>query len=55
VALEDGIPVARLKAGAWSATGNFHAMLRSLSGVSAERLHTGTATLPWVAAPVRLS
>jgi len=55
VALEDGVPVARLKAGAWSATGNFHAMLRALSGVSAERLHTGTATLPWVAAPVRLS
>lgn len=55
VALEDGVPVARLKAGAWSATGNFHAMLRALSGVSVERLHTGTATLPWVAAPVRLS
>ena len=55
VALEDGVAVARLKAGAWSATGNFHAMLRSLSAVSAERLHTGTATLPWVAAPVRLS
>jgi len=55
VALEDGVPVARLKAGAWSATGNFHTMLRALSGVSAERLHTGTASLPWVAAPVRLS
>jgi predicted Zn-dependent protease len=55
VAVEDGVPVARLKAGAWSATGNFHAILRALSGVSAERMNTGTATLPWVAAPVRLS
>ena len=55
VAVEDGVPVARLKAGVWSATGNFHAILRALSGVSAERMNTGTATLPWVAAPVRLS
>lgn len=55
VALDDGAPAARLKAGAWAATGNVHAMLRSISGVSAERMHTGSALLPWVTAPVRLS
>lgn len=55
VALEDGAPAARLKAGAWAATGNLHAMLRSISAVSAERLHTGSALLPWVVAPVRLT
>lgn len=55
IALEDGVPVARLKPGAWSATGNFHELLKSLSGISRERLDTGSALLPWVAAHVHVA
>ncbi len=55
LALEDGVPVARVKPGAWSATGNLHGLLRALTGVSRERLHTGSALLPWVAAPVTVA
>ena len=55
VALEDGVPVARLRAGAWSARGNVHELLRGIEGLSVERMHTGAGTLPWVAAPVRLA
>lgn len=55
VCLEDGVPVARVKPGAWSVTGNLHAMLRDLAGVSQERLATGGALLPWLAAPARVA
>lgn len=55
LALEDGVPVARVKPGQWSATGNLHALLRSFEALSAERLMTGSALLPWVAAPVKVA
>lgn len=55
LALEDGVPVARLKPGAWSATGNLHALLRELSGISRERLDTGSALLPWLGARVHVA
>lgn len=53
--LEDGVAVARVQAGAWSATGNLHTMLRELQGMSIERLATGTGCLPWVAARLRVA
>lgn len=55
LALEDGVPVARVKPGQWSATGNLHALLRSITGLSRERMMTGGALLPWVAAPVQVA
>lgn len=55
VCLEDGVPVGRVKPGAWSVTGNLHAMLRDLRGLSRERLMTGGALLPWLAAPARVA
>jgi predicted Zn-dependent protease len=55
LALEDGVPVARLKAGAWSATGVFYEILQSASRISRERFDTGSATLPWLAARVRVA
>jgi PmbA protein len=54
LALEDGVPVARLAPGTWSATGNLFTMLRELAGLSRERHDTGSAVLPWIAAPVRV-
>lgn len=53
--LDDGVPVARVKAGAWSATGNLYAMLRGVAALSEERLATGSALLPWMAAPLRVA
>jgi predicted Zn-dependent protease len=55
IALQDGVPVARLKAGAWSATGNFFEILRGAARRTGERLFTGTALLPWVAGSVRVA
>jgi PmbA protein len=55
LALEDGVPVARLKAGAWSATGSFYELLKGAARVSAERLDTGSALLPWLAGRVRVA
>lgn len=55
VCLEDGVPVARVRPGVWSVTGNLPQMLRDLAGVSRERLATGGALLPWVAAPARVA
>lgn len=55
LALEDGVPVARLRPGAWSATGNFYHVLRALTGLSRERLDTGGALVPWVAGPVQVA
>ena len=55
LALEDGVPVARVKPGAWSATGNLHTLLRAITGLSRERMMTGSALLPWVAAPVTVA
>jgi hypothetical protein len=55
LALEDGVPVARLKAGAWSATGVFYEILLNASRISRERFDTGSATLPWLAARVRVA
>jgi predicted Zn-dependent protease len=55
LALEDGVPVARLKAGAWSATGNFFELLQGARRMSQERLATGTALLPWVVGRVRVA
>jgi hypothetical protein len=55
VCLEDGVPVGRVKPGAWSVTGNLHTMLRDLRGLSRERMMTGGALLPWLAAPARVA
>lgn len=55
LALEDGVPVARLKAGAWSATGSFYDILKGAERLSRERMDTGSATLPWLAARVRVA
>lgn len=55
LALEDGVPVARLKAGAWSATGSLYELLKGAERLSRERFETGTATLPWLAARVRVA
>ena len=55
LALEDGVPVARLKAGAWSATGSFFEILHGARRMSRERLATGTALLPWVVGRVRVA
>jgi len=55
LALEDGVPVARLKAGAWSATGVFYEILKGASRISRERFDTGSATLPWLGARVRVA
>ena len=40
---------------AWSATGNLHTLLRAITGLSRERMMTGSALLPWVAAPVTVA
>jgi predicted Zn-dependent protease len=55
VAMEDGVPVARLKAGTWSISANFFALLRELSGISAERQATGSALVPWIAGEVEVA
>jgi predicted Zn-dependent protease len=53
LALENGLPVARLKPGAWSLQGNAFGLLRGLGGLSREREHTGSAELPCVVATLR--
>lgn len=55
LALEDGVAVARVKPGQWSATGNLHALLKRFEALSAERMMTGGALLPWVAARVQVA
>lgn len=55
LALEDGVAVARLTPGAWAVTGNLYALLKAVTGVSSERVHTGTALLPYLAGPVRVA
>jgi predicted Zn-dependent protease len=54
LALEDGVPVARLRPGAWSMTANFYELLLAAERTSRERFHTGSALLPWLAARVRV-
>lgn len=55
LALEDGVPVARLTPGAWAVTGNLYAFLRGVTGVSKERVHSGSALLPYLAGTVRVA